>query len=116
MAERVVIIGAGQAGAQVAISLRQLGFAGEIVLLGDEPAPPYQRPPLSKAYMSGEMPLERTLIRSEGYYAKSAIDLRLGAAVERILPRSAHRSCWRAATAPTTCWCCAPERGQGASG
>ncbi len=85
MAGRVVIIGAGQAGAQVAISLRQTGFAGEIVLLGDEPAPPYQRPPLSKAYMSGEMPLERTLIRSEAYYAKSAIDLRLGAAVERIL-------------------------------
>jgi len=84
MTERVVIVGAGQAGAQVAISLRQLGFAGEIVLLGDEPAPPYQRPPLSKAYMSGEMPLERTLIRSEGYYAKSAIDLRLGVHVERI--------------------------------
>ncbi len=84
MTGRVVIIGAGQAGAQVAISLRQLGFAGELVLLGDEPAPPYQRPPLSKAYMSGELPLERTLIRSEAYYAKSAIDLRLGARVERI--------------------------------
>jgi 3-phenylpropionate/trans-cinnamate dioxygenase ferredoxin reductase subunit len=85
MTERVVIVGAGQAGAQVAISLRQLGFAGAIVLLGDEPAPPYQRPPLSKAYMSGEMPLERTLIRSEGYYAKNAIDLRLGLHVGRIL-------------------------------
>ena len=75
-AERLVIVGAGQAGAQVAISLRQLGFAGDIVLLGDEPAPPYQRPPLSKAYMSGEMALERTLIRSEAYYLKSRIDLR----------------------------------------
>jgi 3-phenylpropionate/trans-cinnamate dioxygenase ferredoxin reductase subunit len=84
MTERVVIVGAGQAGAQVAISLRQLGFAGAIVLLGDEPAPPYQRPPLSKAYMSGEMPLERTLIRSEAYYAKAMIDLRLGLRVERI--------------------------------
>ena len=60
MPERVVIVGAGQAGAQVAISLRQLGFAGEIVLLGEEPHLPYQRPPLSKAYLSGEMALERT--------------------------------------------------------
>ena len=66
MAERVVIVGAGQAGAQVAISLRQLGFAGEVVLLGEEPAPPYQRPPLSKALLSGEMAPERTLIRSRG--------------------------------------------------
>ena len=85
MTQRVVIVGAGQAGAQVAISLRQLGFAGAIVLLGDEDAPPYQRPPLSKAYLSGEMALERTLIRSPAYYAKSAIDLRAGSRVERIL-------------------------------
>ena len=86
MTQRVVIVGAGQAGAQVAISLRQLGFAGAIVLLGDEDAPPYQRPPLSKAYLSGEMALERTLIRSPAYYAKSAIELLPGARVERILP------------------------------
>ncbi len=84
-AERLVIVGAGQAGAQVAISLRQLGFAGDISLLGDEPAPPYQRPPLSKAYMSGEMALERTLIRSEAYYVKSGVDLRPGTRVLRIL-------------------------------
>jgi 3-phenylpropionate/trans-cinnamate dioxygenase ferredoxin reductase subunit len=85
MTQRVVIVGAGQAGAQVAISLRQLGHAGATLLLGDEPAPPYQRPPLSKAYMSGEMPLERTLIRSEAYYAKAGIELRPGCPVERIL-------------------------------
>jgi 3-phenylpropionate/trans-cinnamate dioxygenase ferredoxin reductase subunit len=90
MRQRVLIVGAGQAGAQVAISLRQLGFAGEIVLIGDEPAPPYQRPPLSKAYMSGDMPLERTLIRSEGYYAKSAIELRLG--VRALCIRRAERT------------------------
>jgi 3-phenylpropionate/trans-cinnamate dioxygenase ferredoxin reductase subunit len=65
--------------------LRQLGFEGEVVLLGEEPAPPYQRPPLSKALLSGEMAPERTLIRSEGYYAKSAIELRLNSPVERIL-------------------------------
>ena len=50
MPQRVVIIGAGQAGGQAAYSLRQGGFAGEITLVGDEPAPPDQRPPLSKAF------------------------------------------------------------------
>jgi 3-phenylpropionate/trans-cinnamate dioxygenase ferredoxin reductase subunit len=85
MPERVVIVGAGQAGAQVAVSLRQLGFAGEITLLGEEPHLPYQRPPLSKAYLSGEMALERTWLRSESYYQKHGIDLRLGARVARIL-------------------------------
>jgi 3-phenylpropionate/trans-cinnamate dioxygenase ferredoxin reductase component len=85
MTGRVVIVGAGQAGAQVAVSLRQLGFAGEITLLGEEPHLPYQRPPLSKAYLSGEMALERTWLRSEGYYQKHGIDLRLGVRVARIL-------------------------------
>ena len=84
MTGRVVIVGAGQAGAQVAVSLRQLGFAGEVTLLGEEPHPPYQRPPLSKGYLSGEMALERTWLRSEAYYAKHDIDLRLGARVARI--------------------------------
>jgi 3-phenylpropionate/trans-cinnamate dioxygenase ferredoxin reductase subunit len=85
MPERVVIVGAGQAGAQLAVSLRQLGFAGEITLLGEEPHLPYQRPPLSKAYLSGEMALERTWLRSESYYQKHAIDLRLSARVASIL-------------------------------
>ena len=75
MTDRVIIIGAGQAGAQTAISLRQLGFPGRISLLGDELAPPYQRPPLSKKLMTGEMDVERTYIRSQAYYAKSAVDL-----------------------------------------
>jgi 3-phenylpropionate/trans-cinnamate dioxygenase ferredoxin reductase component len=85
MPERVVIVGAGQAGAQVAVSLRQLGFAGEITLLGDEPHLPYQRPPLSKGYLSGEMALERTWLRSETYYAKHRIDLRPGTRAARVL-------------------------------
>jgi 3-phenylpropionate/trans-cinnamate dioxygenase ferredoxin reductase subunit len=84
MAERVVIVGAGQAGAQVAISLRQLGFAGAIILLGDEPHPPYQRPPLSKALLTGEMDVERTYIRQPAWYEKHDIELRLGARAERI--------------------------------
>jgi 3-phenylpropionate/trans-cinnamate dioxygenase ferredoxin reductase subunit len=85
MPERVVIVGAGQAGAQVAVSLRQLGHGGEIILLGEERQLPYQRPPLSKAYLSGEMALERTWLRSESYYAMHGIDLRLGVRAERIL-------------------------------
>jgi 3-phenylpropionate/trans-cinnamate dioxygenase ferredoxin reductase component len=87
MPERVVIVGAGQAGAQVAVSLRQLGFGGDITLLGEEPHLPYQRPPLSKGYLSGEMALERTWLRSESYYEKHRIDLRLGARAARILRR-----------------------------
>jgi 3-phenylpropionate/trans-cinnamate dioxygenase ferredoxin reductase subunit len=78
MTDHVVIVGAGQAGAQTAISLRQLGFDGRITLLGDELFPPYQRPPLSKKLMTGEMDVERTYIRSEAYYAKSGVDLLLG--------------------------------------
>ena len=84
MTNHVVIIGAGQAGAQTAISLRQLGFDGRITLLGDELFPPYQRPPLSKKLMTGEMDVERTYIRSAAYYAKSAVDLVLGVRVAAI--------------------------------
>jgi 3-phenylpropionate/trans-cinnamate dioxygenase ferredoxin reductase subunit len=85
MPERVVIVGAGQAGAQVAVSLRQAGFAGDTTLLGEEPHLPYQRPPLSKGYLSGELALERTWLRSEGYYQKHGIDLRPGVRVAGIL-------------------------------
>jgi 3-phenylpropionate/trans-cinnamate dioxygenase ferredoxin reductase component len=84
MTDHVVIVGAGQAGAQTAISLRQLGFDGRITLLGDELFPPYQRPPLSKKLMTGEMDVERTYIRSQAYYAKSGIDLVLGVRVAAI--------------------------------
>jgi 3-phenylpropionate/trans-cinnamate dioxygenase ferredoxin reductase component len=84
MADHVIIIGAGQAGAQTAISLRQLGFDGRISLLGDERLPPYQRPPLSKKLMTGEMDVERTYIRSAAYYAKSAVDLVMGVRVTAI--------------------------------
>jgi 3-phenylpropionate/trans-cinnamate dioxygenase ferredoxin reductase subunit len=84
MTNRVIIVGAGQAGAQTAISLRQLGFDGRITLLGDERHPPYQRPPLSKKLMTGEMDVERTYIRSVAYYAKSAVELLLGVSVVAI--------------------------------
>lgn len=83
---RVVIVGAGQAGAAVAARLRALGHNGEIILIGDEPAPPYQRPPLSKAYLLGEMGGERLWLRAPGFWTENKIDLRLGQPVNAVDP------------------------------
>jgi 3-phenylpropionate/trans-cinnamate dioxygenase ferredoxin reductase component len=80
----VVVVGAGQAAASLAAKLRALGFDGGITLIGEEPAPPYQRPPLSKAYLLGEMALDRLFLRPESYYAEQDIGLRLGQRVDRI--------------------------------
>lgn len=77
--DHVAIIGAGQAGAQAAYSLRQAGFEGKITLLGDEPAPPYQRPPLSKGYLKGELSADRLFLKPLDYYAENRIDLVTGA-------------------------------------
>ncbi|HUO54075.1 MAG TPA: FAD-dependent oxidoreductase, partial [Rhodoblastus sp.] len=84
MSERIVIVGAGQAGLQLAESLRAEGFAGELVLLGKERRPPYQRPPLSKAWLAGETADDRLTIRGHDFFAAKEIDLRLGAEVARI--------------------------------
>lgn len=81
---RVVIVGAGQAGAALAAKLRALGHAGEIIVLGDEPAPPYQRPPLSKAYLLGEMEEDRLWLRAPEFWAEQKVELRLGQAVTAI--------------------------------
>ncbi|MEO0669379.1 MAG: FAD-dependent oxidoreductase [Pseudomonadota bacterium] len=80
----VVVIGAGQAGASCVAKLRNLGFDGGITLIGAEAVPPYQRPPLSKAYLLGDMTLERLFLRPESYYADQNIDLRLNAWVTGI--------------------------------
>lgn len=80
----VVVIGAGQAGASLVSKLREYGYQGAITLVGDEPVPPYQRPPLSKKYLLGEMSVERLYLRPESYYAEAGIDLRLGTAVTGI--------------------------------
>ena len=80
----VVIVGAGQAGAACAAKLRALGFDGAVTIIGEEAAPPYQRPPLSKAYLLGEMEEERLWLRSAEFYADQGIALRLGARVEAI--------------------------------
>jgi 3-phenylpropionate/trans-cinnamate dioxygenase ferredoxin reductase subunit len=80
----VVIIGAGQAGVQVALSLRQGGQAGGITLIGDEPHAPYQRPPLSKAYLKGEMGVEQLVLRPAQALAAQGIALRTGVRVTGI--------------------------------
>ncbi|MBV9154303.1 MAG: FAD-dependent oxidoreductase [Alphaproteobacteria bacterium] len=72
--ERVVIVGAGHAGFQLAASLRQGGFDGAVVLLGDEPVLPYQRPPLSKDYLDGKIGLDLLLMRPEAFYRDHRID------------------------------------------
>ncbi|MEZ5559435.1 MAG: FAD-dependent oxidoreductase [Pseudomonadales bacterium] len=80
----MVIVGAGHAAGQAAASLRQEGYKGEIVIIGDEPHIPYQRPPLSKAYLSGEQGLERVHLRPEKFYADQGITVKTGVRVEQI--------------------------------
>jgi 3-phenylpropionate/trans-cinnamate dioxygenase ferredoxin reductase subunit len=80
----VVVIGGGQAGASLAAKLRTEGFDGEVTLLCEEPVPPYQRPPLSKAYLLGEMEEARLYLRPESFYADHGIALRLGVRAEAV--------------------------------
>ncbi|NVK15353.1 MAG: FAD-dependent oxidoreductase [Rhodobacteraceae bacterium] len=82
----IVVIGAGQAGSSLVAKLRKDGFDGEITLIGAEAALPYQRPPLSKAYLLGEMELERLFLRPESFYAENNITLKLGQRVTGIDP------------------------------
>ncbi|MCZ4541598.1 FAD-dependent oxidoreductase [Dietzia maris] len=87
--QRALIIGASHAGAQLAASLRQDGWSGEIVLIGEEPTVPYQRPPLSKAYLAGKTTLDEITIRSSDFYSKQRIQL-LNAHVEAIDRSAGH--------------------------
>ena len=81
---RVVIAGAGHAGGALAALLRQLGFEGSIVLVGEEPTAPYQRPPLSKLWLKGEAELDAIILRPLEFYADSAIELIRDVRVEHI--------------------------------
>ena len=83
---RVLIIGAGHAGGSVAALLRQYGFEGNIVLAGQETVPPYQRPPLSKAWLKGEADLDALLLRPESFYDEQNIELRTGVTATAIDP------------------------------
>lgn len=74
--EQVVIVGAGHAGGTAAALLRQYGYEGRIVLLGEEPIPPYQRPPLSKAWLKGEADADSLALKPLEFYAEADIDFR----------------------------------------
>ena len=85
----VVIVGASHAAAETIASLRKFGWDGKIVLIGDEPMLPYQRPPLSKAYYQGDIKAEKLLIRPESFYEKNEVVVKLGVRVDSI-NREAH--------------------------
>ena len=78
MTDRIVVVGASQAGVQIAESLRAEGYDGPLVLIGDEPHPPYQRPPLSKALLTGETTEDRLVLRGPELLAKRNIELLAG--------------------------------------
>ena len=80
----IVIVGAGQAAASLAAKLRASGHEGGITVIGDEAAPPYQRPPLSKAYLLGDMPLDRLTLRGDDWWREQDIRLLTGTRVHAI--------------------------------
>lgn len=81
---KIIVIGAGQAGSSLVVKLRNLGYDGEITLIGAEPVVPYQRPPLSKKYMLGEMDVERLYLRPHAFYDEQNIAVRTGTHVVSI--------------------------------
>ena len=81
-----VIVGANLTGATAAATLREEGFEGRIVLIGEEPHPPYERPPLSKEYLRGEQPFEKGLVRPADWYKENGIEARFGVRAERVDP------------------------------
>ena len=82
----VAVVGAGQAGSSLVAKLRNSGFTGDITMIGAEKVPPYQRPPLSKKYLLGEMDLERLYLRPMNFYSEHNIKLRLGEIVTKVDP------------------------------
>lgn len=84
--KHIVVVGAGQAASALAFKLRALKYSGAITLIGDEPDLPYQRPPLSKAYLLGDMTRERLFLRPQSAYDEADIAVRMGGAVTAIDP------------------------------
>ena len=78
--ETFVIVGASLAGAKAAETLREEGFEGRVVLIGEDPERPYERPPLSKDYLRGESPREKARVLPEEFYGEHDIELRTGTA------------------------------------
>src|SRR5207245_4617749 len=86
MAHRHVILGASLAGATAAITLREEGAGGDVILIGAEPQPPYERPPLSKAYLRGDVPFDKALVRPAAFYEEHGIQTMFGIRATRIDP------------------------------
>src|SRR5438445_5706790 len=86
MAATFVVVGANLAGGTAAATLRAEGFDGRVVLVGEEPAPPYERPPLSKEFLRGEAPFERALLRPPGLWEEQGIERRFGARAAHVDP------------------------------
>ena len=84
MSQRIVIVGAGQAGAQAVATLRSEGCTGAITMIGDEAYAPYQRPPLSKAYLMGSLERPRLFLKPDAFYRESGCELLLNTSVRRI--------------------------------
>jgi 3-phenylpropionate/trans-cinnamate dioxygenase ferredoxin reductase subunit len=84
--QRFVIVGASLAGATAAVTLREEGFDGEVVLIGAEPSFPYERPPLSKSFLRGESRVEDALVRPAGFYEEQEVETRFGATVTGVDP------------------------------
>jgi 3-phenylpropionate/trans-cinnamate dioxygenase ferredoxin reductase subunit len=80
----IVVIGAGQAAAELAVALRGGGFTGPVRIVGDEPYFPYQRPPLSKDFLSGKSPYAKLMLRPESFWQEQKIEFELGVAVASI--------------------------------
>jgi len=96
MISTIAILGGGQAGAQAVDTLRREGFGGRLVLIGDEPHLPYQRPPLSKQFLAGDMAADRLPFRHQAFYDQQRVELKLASRRRAsIRPRSG--SSWRTA-------------------
>src|SRR5580658_3856692 len=86
--ESTIIVGAGQAASEAAVSLRQKGYGGRLLMLGEEAHPPYQRPPLSKTYLSGEVEQQGLYLKPATAYEKLSIEIRTGVRVTRLDARA----------------------------
>ena len=103
-----VIIGASLAGAKAAQTLREEGFDGRIVLIGEEPVRPYERPVLSKEYLQGKAEADAAFVHDPGYYDKHDIDLRLSTPGKQAGAAGSARSCSHRGSGSATTPCCSP--------
>jgi 3-phenylpropionate/trans-cinnamate dioxygenase ferredoxin reductase component len=86
MTDALVIVGASLAGGTAAATLREEGFDGRVILVGEELSPPYERPPLSKEYLRGEVPFADALVRPEDFYTSNDIETHFGVRATRVDP------------------------------